>query len=60
MTATIRQNSNYNYVIKCKHPEFKEKWGVYICTDQTLFTVMNDMTAWANRELDVEMLFEVE
>lgn len=60
MTATIRKDGNDNYVIKSRNPKFKEKWGVYICSDQTLFIVMCEMTSWANNELKDEMSFDVE
>lgn len=60
MTATIRRDSNGDYVISSKHPNFKAEWGVYNCTDATLYDAMDRMTEWANNEIRAELLFEIE
>lgn len=62
ITARIRQDGNGDYVISAKdNINFEEKWGtVYICTDMTLYTVMQDMTRWANSMEDEDLLFEIE
>ena len=60
MTATIRRDSNGDYVISSRHPHFKAEWGVYNCTDATLYDTMDRMTEWANNEIFAELLFEIE
>lgn len=60
MTATIRRDSNGDYVITSKHPNFKAEWGVYTCTDATLYDVMARMSEWAYNEIRAELLFNVD
>lgn len=63
MTATIYDDGVGRYVIKCKHPKFKEKWncnGQLIINHDQLFNTMIELTDWANNETNDGMSFDVE
>ena len=65
MTFTIMENKTYGdngYVwITSKDKRFIEAWGGSNRTSRAnLFTTMNELTSWANNQLNEEALFEVE